>query len=93
MLDDSSSYDTTILRLIGILNVLFPDSLISFLFGFYLNCCQDSDDGDLLQGYIAHYIDDDENAYLVAFKNGQAGILKNKKYILDIKRIHSAVII
>lgn len=26
---------------------------------------------------------DDENAYLVAFKNGQAGLLKNKKYILQ----------
>lgn len=28
-------------------------------------------------------ISDDENAYLVAFKNGQAGLLKNKKYILQ----------
>ena len=35
-------------------------ALISFLFGFYLDACQDSDDGDLLQGYIAQYIDDDE---------------------------------
>lgn len=26
---------------------------------------------------------DDKNVYLVAFKNGQAGILKNKKYILQ----------
>lgn len=28
-------------------------------------------------------ISDNENAYLVAFKNGQAGLLKNKKYILQ----------
>lgn len=36
-------------------------ALIQFLFGFYLDISQNSDDGDLLQGYIANYIDDDEN--------------------------------
>ena len=30
------------------------------LFEYYLDKCQNSDDGDQLQGYIAHYIDDDE---------------------------------
>lgn len=30
-----------------------------------------------------NYIDDDENAYLVAFKNGQAGLFINKKLILE----------
>lgn len=34
--------------------------LTTFIFGFYLDQCQNSDDGDLLQGYIAQYIDDDE---------------------------------
>ena len=36
-------------------------ALIQFLFGFYLDLCQDSDDGDILKGYIANYIDDDES--------------------------------
>lgn len=35
-------------------------ALCTYIFGFYLDQCQNSDDGDLLQGYIAHYIDDDE---------------------------------
>lgn len=35
-------------------------SLMSFMFGFYLDQCQHSEDGDMLGGYIAHYIEDDE---------------------------------
>lgn len=32
-----------------------------------------------------NYIDDDENAYLVAFKNGQVGLFINKKLVLEHK--------
>jgi len=35
-------------------------TLMTRLFEYYLDKCQNSDDGDQLQGYIAHYIDDDE---------------------------------
>ena len=35
-------------------------ALMACLFGMYLDKAQHSDDGDLLQGYIAQYIDDDE---------------------------------
>lgn len=35
-------------------------TLMARLFEYYLDKCQQSDDGDQLQGYIAHYIDDDE---------------------------------
>ena len=35
-------------------------TLMTRLFEYYLDKCQNSDDGDMLQGYIAHYIDDDE---------------------------------
>lgn len=35
-------------------------TLMARLFEYYLDKCQQSDDGDLLEGYIAHYIDDDE---------------------------------
>lgn len=41
--------------------VFEPDKnygLISTLFGFYLDKCVNSDDGDQLQGYIAHFVDD-----------------------------------
>lgn len=34
-------------------------TLMTRLFEYYLDKCQNSDDGDQLQGYIAHYIDDD----------------------------------
>lgn len=33
-------------------------SLMNTLFGYYLQKCQNSEDGDMLQGYIAHFIDD-----------------------------------
>lgn len=33
-------------------------SLISRLFEYYLEKAQNSDDGDIIQGYVAHYIDD-----------------------------------
>lgn len=33
--------------------------LISHLFGYFLDKAQNSEDGDTLGGYIAHYIDDD----------------------------------
>ena len=35
-------------------------ALMACLFGMYLDKAQHSDDGDLLQGYIAHYVFDDE---------------------------------
>ena len=35
-------------------------TLMTRLFEYYLDKCQNSDDGDQLHGYIAHYIDDDE---------------------------------
>jgi len=35
-------------------------TLMTRLFEYYLDKCQNSDDGDQLRGYIAHYIDDDE---------------------------------
>lgn len=35
-------------------------TLMTRLFEYYLDKCQNSDDGDILCGYIAHYIDDDE---------------------------------
>lgn len=35
-------------------------TLMTRLFEYYLDKCQNSDDGDMLQGYIAHYIDDNE---------------------------------
>ena len=35
-------------------------TLMARLFEYYLDKCQQSDDGDMLEGYIAHYIDDDE---------------------------------
>lgn len=34
-------------------------TLMTRLFEYYLDKCQNSDDGDQLQGYIAHYIEDD----------------------------------
>lgn len=33
-------------------------TLISMIFGYYLDRSQDTEDGDILQGYIAHFIDD-----------------------------------
>ena len=35
-------------------------SLVNYLFCHYLDKVQQSDDGDILQGYIAHFIDDNE---------------------------------
>lgn len=34
--------------------------MISTLFGLYLDMCQNSEDGDILQGYIAHYVEDNQ---------------------------------
>ena len=36
-------------------------SLMSTLFGYYLDKAQKSEDGDIIGGYIAHYIDDNED--------------------------------
>lgn len=33
-------------------------AICSTLFGMYINRCQDTDDGDLIQGYIAHSLED-----------------------------------
>lgn len=47
----------------GMNDILFDPihnyGLISTLFGTYLDKCQNSDDGDILGGYIAHGIEDD----------------------------------
>jgi hypothetical protein len=49
----------------GINDIVFEPihnyGMISNLFGMYLDMCQDTDDGDLLQGYIAHFVEDDPN--------------------------------
>lgn len=47
-------------------------TLMARLFEYYLDKCQHSDDGDLLCGYIAHYIDDD------ATKEKQAVVVKTQ---------------
>ena len=47
-------------------------TLMARLFEYYLDKCQHSDDGDMLQGYIAHYIDDD------ATKEKQAVVVKTQ---------------
>jgi hypothetical protein len=45
----------------GINDIVFEPihnyGMISNLFGMYLDMCQDTDDGDLLQGYIAHFVE------------------------------------
>jgi hypothetical protein len=58
-------------------------ALISFLFGYYLDQCQDSEDGDILQGYIAHYIDDDsarEKQRVVVQTRGRGELCSNFYY-------------
>lgn len=57
-------------------------ALMSTLFGFYLDKCQNSEDGDILGGYIANYIDDDETKekQRVAVKTMNRGEISSKYY-------------
>ena len=49
----------------GLNDILFDPlhnyGMIATLFGLYLDQCQNADDGDILNGYIAHYIEDNPN--------------------------------
>jgi len=56
--------------------------LIDRLFGFYLDKCQNSDDGDILQGYVANYIEDDNNKekQRVSVKTLGRGIISSNFY-------------
>lgn len=57
--------------------------LISTLFGYYLDKAQNSEDGDILQGYIAHYNDDDANREkqrVVVKTKGRGEIASNYYY-------------
>ncbi len=57
-------------------------SLMEKLFCYYLDKCQHSDDGDILGGYIAHYIDDDINKekQRVTVKTMQRGLIESEFY-------------
>lgn len=57
-------------------------SLMSHIFGFYLDKCQTSDDGDLLCGYLAHYIEDnpEKDKQRVAVKTQGRGIIESDFY-------------
>ena len=39
-------------------------TLMTRLFEYYLDKAQNSDDGDIIKGYVAHYIDDDNTREL-----------------------------
>lgn len=65
--------------------VFEPDknySLIARLFELYLDKCTHSDDGDLLQGYIAHYIEDDgaKEKQRVCVKTYGRGVIESAFY-------------
>ena len=57
-------------------------SLMEKLFCFYLDKCQHSDDGDILGGYIAHYIDDnpEKDKQRVTVKTMQRGLIESDFY-------------
>lgn len=57
-------------------------TLMARLFEYYLDKCQHSDDGDMLQGYIAHYIDDDEakEKQAVVVKTAGRGLIQSSFY-------------
>ena len=57
------------------------------LFGFYLDKCKNSDDGDILRGYIAHYIEDDPTktkqrvvVKTVPVEQGGRGLIESEFY-------------
>lgn len=56
--------------------------LMQTLFHYYLDKCQNSDDGDTLGGYIADYIDDNitKDKQAVALKTIQRGEIKSNYY-------------
>lgn len=57
-------------------------TLMARLFEYYLDKCQHSDDGDMLQGYIAHYIDDDaaKEKQAVVVKTAGRGLIQSAFY-------------
>ena len=57
-------------------------SLMSHLFGYYLDKAQNTDDGDILKGYIAHYVDDnpEKDKQMVAVKTVGRGIIGSEFY-------------
>ena len=62
-------------------------SLMDKLFGFYLDKCKNSDDGDILRGYIAHYIEDDPTktkqrvvVKTVPVEQGGRGLIESEFY-------------
>ena len=56
--------------------------MISNLFGMYLDQCQDTDDGDILGGYIAHYVEDspDKERQRVTVKTQAKGEISSLFY-------------
>lgn len=65
--------------------VFEPDknyTLIEKLFCFYLDKCKDTEDGDILQGYIAHYIDDNptKDKQKICVKTVGRGIIESEFY-------------
>ena len=57
-------------------------SLIASLFCYYLDKCQHTDDGDILQGYIANFIDDnpEKDKQRVAVKTKGRGEISSAYY-------------
>jgi hypothetical protein len=59
----------------------FNYKLIDRLFGFFLDKCQNSDDGDLLGGFIAYYSEDNpERKQRVVVKTNRRGDISSKWY-------------
>lgn len=67
-------------------DILFePDknySLMVCIFAYYLDKCKESEDGDILQGYIAHYIEDnlEKDKQRVVVKSVGRGLIESAFY-------------
>ena len=57
-------------------------SLINYLFSYYLNKAQNSEDGDMIGGYIAHFIDDNEtkDKQRVVVRSAERGDISSDYY-------------
>ena len=57
-------------------------TLITRLFEYYLDKSQNTDDGDILQGYVAHYIDDniEKDKQRVVVKTIGRGLIESNFY-------------
>lgn len=57
-------------------------TLMNRLFGLYLDKAQNTDDGDILGGYIAHYVDDNEerDKQCVGVKTHGRGVISSEYY-------------